>query len=81
MEPPKHTRTVSAHAHLKSLVCCLLPVLTEPVRYKGEQNTPVQVSDPRGKEALSCTKVPGDTGEGNQQHLAASRCVFNQLVS
>lgn len=77
MEPPKHTQTVSAHAHLKSLAYRLLPALTELVRYREEQNTSVQASDPKGKEALSCTKVPGDTGERNQQHLAASRCVFN----
>lgn len=77
MEPPKHTQMVSAHAHLKSLAYCLLPALTELVRYRGEQNTSVQASDPRGKEALSCTKVSGDTSESNQQHLAASRCVFN----
>ena len=72
---------VSTHAHLKSLVYCLLPALTKPVRYRGEQNTSVQVSDPRGKEALSCTEVPGDTGKRNQQHLTALRCVFNQLDS
>lgn len=70
MEPLKHTQTVSAHEHHKSLVFHLLPALTELVRDRKEQNTSVQANDPRGKEA-------GDTGECNQQHLTASRCVFN----
>lgn len=77
MERSKHTQTVSAHAHHKSLAYRLLPPLTELVRHREEQNTSVQASDPRGKDTLSCTKVPGDTGDHNQQHLAALRCVFN----
>lgn len=55
----------------------MLPALTELVRYREEQNTSVQASDPRGKEGLSCTKVPGDTSERNQHHLTASRCIFS----